>query len=74
MVYSDVEKQGYFETVEQKKKYSITDVKKLVQKNKNVSMQQAIFIIKCVAVFHNAELSNTIYNYNTIKSELKRIA
>lgn len=73
MVYSDVEKQGYFKTVEQKNKYSITDVKKLVQNNKNVTMQQAIFIIKCVAAFYNAELSKTIYEYNSIKNELKRI-
>lgn len=70
MVYSDVQRKGYFQSINKKSKYNITDVRKLLQNNIEITLSQAVFIIKCVAIFNNAEISNTLFNFNSNKTEI----
>lgn len=73
MVYSDVKKQGYFKEIEEKEKYTMNDVKKLIHKHVELTINQAIFIIKCVAINYDKQCSETLYSYNSEKNALKRM-
>ena len=68
MVYSEVVNNGMIVPV--KKKYTMRDVNKLVTDSlfnpvngKTLSVHDAIFIIKCSAIYHDTDYSDTIRDF-----------
>jgi hypothetical protein len=69
MVYSDVIKNNLHLLLPKKAKYTKRDVDAIaiesffdskLNAGNTFSEKQAIFIVKCIAIFHNAECSNFI--------------
>lgn len=64
MIYSDVLKQGLI--LPYKKKYTMKDVNKLIvdslfqSKHGTLTMQTAVFICKCSAVYHGTTWSKSL--------------
>jgi hypothetical protein len=64
--YSDIVKAGLI--LPSKKKYTMRDVNSAIvdsifRKEGTISERQAIFIVKCSAVFHNTTWSDSIMNW-----------
>jgi len=72
MIYSDVIKNNWHLLLPKKKKYTKTDIKKILKKI-NVSEQIARFIVLCTAIYYDTTCSIYIYNYNNTKNQIKRM-
>lgn len=73
MVYSEVIKNNWHLLLPKKKRYTKADVKNVMKKDNTLSEKIARFIVVCTAIFHDAEYSNWIANYNSLKSQIKRM-
>lgn len=60
MVYSDVVKNKYFEILGEKNKYTKKDVKKVLSTGR-FTFKQALFIVKCTAMYFDKEFSKVLY-------------
>lgn len=63
MVYSDVVKRGLI--LPRKSKYTIADVKKvqvdsLFNSRRTFSWNEAVFVVKCSAIFHDTKYSSAV--------------
>jgi len=65
MIYSEVVKTGLI--LERKRKYTMVDVNKVMLdslftpvNNATLSLNEAIFIVKCSAIYHGTDYSKTL--------------
>lgn len=58
MVYSDVVKNNLHKILKKKNKYTKTDVNTLI--NKGYSFKNAIFIVKCTAIYYKVNWSKWV--------------
>jgi hypothetical protein len=67
MVYSDVVNNGWI--LPKKKKYTMRDVNNIVvdslfTRGSTLSTRTAVFIVKCSAIYHDTDYSNSVMRYN----------
>jgi hypothetical protein len=60
MIYSNVIENKLHELLPKKKKYNITDFKKIRKLKPELSLSEARFVVICTSIFHDAEYSKKI--------------
>lgn len=82
MIYSDVINNNWHLLLPKKEKYTKRDIDKVflesffdgkLNNGSTFSEKQARFIVMCTAIFHDAETSDYVTNYNSRKNEIKRM-
>lgn len=66
MTYKDVIEKELHKLLPQKRKYTKKDYLKLLKTNKNYNASELFFIVKCTAIFYEAEYSKFFNNKNNI--------
>jgi len=66
MVYSEVIKNNWHLLLPKKAKYTKADYKKLLKEYSEFTYNQAFFIVKCIAVFHDADFSRFFHSIDNI--------
>lgn len=73
MNYSDVVNAGMI--LPKKTKYTMVDVHNVQTESiftgKTLSEQEAVFVVKCSAIFHDSDYSETIKNYTSNQNKYK---
>lgn len=73
MIYSDIVNAGLI--LPKKTKYTMADVHNVQTESlftgKTLSEQEAVFVVKCSAIFHDTDYSETIKNYTSDQNTYK---
>lgn len=71
MVYSDVVRQGFI--LPRKDKYTVADVNRvmvdsLFNPSGTLSRNEAVFIVKCSAIFHDTDCSKAVKAHTAVRA------